>query len=225
MSEPDVAESPEAVLRAYFAALEAKEYNVVVHYMDPDSVAEYYKNMIDVARVAERGFTREELKLGDLDLTEIFSDELVERLTDPPPPGLFPLPLIRDYAGIETRDQLEALSPRELLIRHLEAQTTDYKLQQMLREGLPPEPDALPVSEERQVLGAVMEGDALAHVVVRSSAKYLSGRDSESLFVVTLRRTDAGWRVVFDYLLLPGLENTCYGYSNEPEEGDGFRIF
>ncbi len=221
MSQSGATETPGTVVRAYFAALEAERFEEAVGYLEPASVTEFRQYQIEVARAAaEKSAAASEPD--EPDSATPFSPN------QPPIPReasfMLSSPLVRQFAGIETLDQLQQLGPSEMLLRFLQARTPEYQQQQTIREGRNPLPDDSLPPEERQVLGAVMEGDALAHVVVRSSAKYLSGRDSESLFVITLRRTDAGWRVVF-YYTLPGLENTCYGYSNEPEEGDSFNAF
>jgi hypothetical protein len=217
MSERDDSESPGAVARAYFDAMDAREFEAAVRYMDPAKVVDFHQNMSMTLRVITKGFTREELKLGDLDLTTCLGDELVEHLTNPPPQGIVPFPMAREFAGIESVQQLDDIGPPELLERHLRAQTPEHQEKETIREGHHPFPDGIVASDRRQVIGAVREGEDLAHVVWRSTATYRSGRIEEDVFAMTLRRTEAGWRVTFEFFP-PGTERITCGYDPAPRD-------
>ncbi len=214
MSQSEATESPETVVRAYFAALEAERFEDAVGYLEPASVTEFRQYQIEVARAAA------EKSAAASEPDEPGSATQFSPIQQPIPREasvMFTLPLARQFAGIETLDQLQQLGPGEMLLRFLQARTPEYQRQQTLREGRNPLPDDSIPPEERQVLGAVMEGETLAHVVFRSTSAFLRNELPPRLDVVTLRRTDAGWRIVFR-VEPPGINPLSYTVVTE---GDG----
>lgn len=214
MSQSEAAESPETVVRAYFAALEAERFEEAVGYLEPASATAFRQHQIEVARAAA------ELSAAASEPDEPGSATQFSPIQQPIPRAASfpsPTPLVRKFAGIETLDQLQQLEPSEMLLRFLQTRTPEYQRRQTVREGRIPAPDDNLPPEERQVLGAVREGEALAHVVFRSTSDFLRNEIPPMLDVVTLRRTDAGWRIVFR-VEPPGINPFSYGYSETIEE-------
>ncbi len=223
MSQDRPPDSPEAVVRAVFAAVEAKQYEAVAPYIDPESLAEFHEYALAAALSQEkvRPLTVEDLKRHDPEMPDAVAEYQVQqfarRAADA---GSW---LLRDYAGVETLEQLQALSPEQLLGRWLEAQAPEYQLRQAMRKSRRPVPEADLLSGmpriRRQVLGAVREGESVAHVVYRFTWQIGSEEEPEGeVKVTTLRRTPASWRMIWSHDFL-GMSNWALSYSEvEPEE-------
>jgi len=77
-----------------------------------------------------------------------------------------------------------ALMPKEFFISSMKGMATQTTI---------PKQDTAQTDEK--ILGTVREGDDLAHVVVRTRAKYL-GTEINRVDVVTLKRSDSEWRIM-----------------------------
>jgi hypothetical protein len=223
MSQDLPADSPEAVVDAIFVALEAKQYEAVARYIEPQSLAQFHGNVLAAAAETPRPLTVEDLKRHDPDLPDAVAEYQVQqfalRAADA---GSW---LLRDYAGIETREQLQALSPEQLLGRWLAGQAPEHQLRQTIRENRHPvtESDLVPVLPQirRQVLGAVREDESVAHVVYRFI--WQIGNEEEAdidVKVTTLRRTPVGWRMIWRHDFL-NVGNLSFDYSQEEPEDAG----
>lgn len=105
--------------------------------------------------------------------------------------------LILKQWGAESAAELEALDERSLFLRWLSATSVEARTRLAFHPQEAPTPAAPRV--RRLVLGEVPEGRDLAHVLYRES---VGDRGGGALRVVTLHRTEIGWRAEIDYNLL-----------------------
>ena len=97
-------------------------------------------------------------------------------------------PALIGFPRIRTLEELERLSPRELFARWLEGHE---RKPENYDDGRPP-------VSQRTVLGSVIEGDSLVHVLYRihtDVGRY--GRTNETE-VITAKRDGADWRVLLN---------------------------
>jgi hypothetical protein len=108
--------------------------------------------------------------------------------------------IVRDFAGLMRRAQLDSLAADDLLARWLEAHDERTQLRAATAQ-VPPAMVRMFVGDttnfvRRRVVGSVGENDSTAHVVIRtgSNIRVMPG-DPGRVALLTLRRTPAGWRV------------------------------
>lgn len=174
-------DTPEAVARAYFAALQAQHWSEAAALTDPAEVQRFRRQRIEMARAARRpaSLTVEELRRMDPQMPECVARYQVEQAqryasrVEERMRGLLP--------GAETPGELEALPPGELLARSLraadprvqaeEAMRMEAEVRPALRDSLarvtPDSLSRLLPSAQRTVVGSVRQGDTLAYVVFR----------------------------------------------------------
>lgn len=228
MSQNLPTDSPEAVARAVFAALEARQYEAVAPFIDPESLAQFHESALDAARSRERPIrlTVEDLKRYNPEMPDTVAEYQVQQFTRREADTRSWL--AGDYAGVETLEQMRALSLEQLFGRWLEAQAPEYRMRQAMRESRNPalEADLLPetLRIRRQVLGEVREGENLAHVVHRF--RWEAGSELEpdgEVRVTTLHRTPAGWRMIWSPEFL-GTSNWSFGLSETDSQEAGPEI-
>jgi hypothetical protein len=97
-------------------------------------------------------------------------------------------PLLHFFPRVSTLAELRALTPTEFLARFM--------------EGNDPKPenydDHRPPVFTREVIGAVPEGDSLAHVVYRIHSDMGRGGQTQEVEVMTVRRANRGWRALLN---------------------------
>lgn len=108
--------------------------------------------------------------------------------------------LSREFAGVATVEQLEALTAEEMLARWLEATDARASLSRELEAsgldvGIDAVAESLPV-EVREVIGAVEDSEATAQVVYRTRIDHAPSDSDTRIAVATVRRDDDGaWRL------------------------------
>ncbi len=194
-------ESPEAVARAFFSALEASEWEQAASLVHPATAAKIRQSVLShVAAWTTREIpTVELLRRFDPEMPEEVAEYQVRRaretLTREESPLLYML------ARVRTAAEVEALSDREVLARYLEAQDPRYQFQrareQVDRFKLPDvAPPRNPPRMRHTVLGHVLEADSLAHVVYRAAGEAEGAvLPEEHVAVLSLVQTPQGWRV------------------------------
>jgi hypothetical protein len=193
MSHSPAPPAPDAVVRAYFAAFDADRFEDAVRCLDLASMARFRQEEIERAEAA--AVPAAPPPPGPSFTIGSFPADLYEkhRHAVPPPPYV----LAWEFAGVETLDQLRALEPDETVLRYLQARTPAYRQQLAPRDGWSTSCIDSGFPEHREVLGAVVENEELAHVVWRETLTVRGEGDLRSLQVLTVRRTGAAWRIGF----------------------------
>jgi hypothetical protein len=109
--------------------------------------------------------------------------------------------IANEFAGISTREELAALTPRQALARFLQACDPTWRFDAYFRRlydnalaPMPPCPD--PPSRRREVIGLLRDDDDHSHIVYRAYWSEGPAADpADELKVAALRRTPAGWRL------------------------------
>jgi hypothetical protein len=120
------------------------------------------------------------------------------------------------FAGIDTAGQLESLAPAEMLTRYFQAHDPIVRFEALLRSrGLEVPADPRVLGPHYEVIGAVGEGDSLAHVVYRIVGAPVPDGEEPARWppaVATLERTPEGWRMNSSDNLY-GLEGWSIGFD------------
>jgi predicted RNase H-like nuclease len=98
-------------------------------------------------------------------------------------PGAAEEPEFREMFGVSTLQEFNQLSPAVLMERILRYQLRDEDMREILS------------SSRTTVLGHVMEGDSLAHVVYRMRMS-IGEMEMDQVQVAPLKRADGQWRVL-----------------------------
>lgn len=115
-------------------------------------------------------------------------------------PGATDEPEFREMFGVATVEELQALPARAIFERVLA-----HQMRGEMRE--------IAAGTQVQVLGHVLEGDSLAHVVYRMRMSF-GGQSLDRVQLLPLRRADGGWRV----LLTGSLAETMSAFPAAPDE-------
>ncbi|MGH7648802.1 MAG: hypothetical protein ACREND_11840 [Gemmatimonadaceae bacterium] len=119
--------------------------------------------------------------------------------------GLVLSSLAEDFAGVQTVAELESLTPEQVVAS---------ALQGLFARTL--------AKISRAWLGVVSEGENLAHAVYR--ARFLAAADHDgSVAILSMRRTAAEWRVLWDGygpFGLPGFGANMYMVGRAPRTAD-----
>ena len=171
--------SPQTVAQHFFGALEGRRWRDAAALIDPQQLVSYRDETLAmlVALIQQREELRRMPAQGSGALVPLSSDgkldpEALARVGDTPLPAV---------PGVRTLRDLAALPPAEFLARLLEASD----LRSLERSG--GRIDSL----RRRILGAVAEGDSVAHVVYRlegAGVRYDDPYHVEGL--ATVRRGD-----------------------------------
>jgi len=115
-------------------------------------------------------------------------------------PGATDEPQFREMFGVSTVEEFNRLTPAALFAAVLRSQLEDPEMRQILG------------SAQTEVLGHVMEGDSVAHVVYRMRMS-MGEMQVNQVQVAPLKRADGEWRVLLTGSLagmmgnLPSTEN------------------
>ncbi len=211
-----------AVARAAIEALNRGEWRTVAEATDREDVERWFGAFVGFEDRELPPVSAAEMQRYDPELPDAVAEYQAERLTRQRAEGLGKLPGL--FAGIETRAELALLSPTDALARYLQARDPRWQLHEQLKTL---DPRVLPLVRQnepmkrREVVGAVAEGDDLAHVVYRTL--YGVGAETEpgaaELHVLTVRRRPEGWRLRLHGELFEG--GSAVLVLDAPEEPPG----
>lgn len=214
--EREAVDSPEAVVRSLFAALDADRWSDAADLYHPDSLEVWHRRAVGEMERMNPPPPEELVRRMHPELTGAAADSAARALQEPFEFG-WRMSLSRRFAGIESIEDLRELSIRESAARALEAASPDYQRDHALRtleEGIrgdevDPERreeerarmredllSGIPLERERVVEGTVRSGDR-AYVVYRvrfRSEGGVPGPDNPTL--VPLIRAGDDWKVV-----------------------------
>lgn len=210
-------EGPEAVARAYFDALEQERWADAAGLVDPAFVAAFHQDQIRVfsdrspsALSAEQmaAQLREHDPEMPLEVAEYQARKMLEVSEDQ---ESF---IAYRFARVESVEQLLALTPFELMARHLEAEDPRFQYRigiERARERLPPQAaaaieDHMP-SVGWTILGSIVESDSLVHVVYRPIMPH---RGPAAVEAASLKLTAEGWRLRSS---VDSFHNSAWGFS------------
>ena len=194
--------SPEDVVWTAVAALEERRWNDLLAVLQPSSLEGWRAQVLASAQSHQQGPpTAEELRAREPGMPVEAAEWQASRLRQ----GWAQEPSTLKALNASSVEELEALPTPDLLARWLEAADPRSRTQRALvAHGVPAQcwEEAPPV--RRVVLGSVVEGDTLAHVLHREVLGPAGSDDHESagaVRVVELRRTPDGWRIPMDFAL------------------------
>ena len=185
MAQRSGLDTPEAVVRAAFAAYEAKQWSRFAALVHPDALTEFQKQHLVMADAWEHHPRLTEVRDSTMPaaVAEYFDkmqDEMGTR---------FGNPVLRQFARVKTLDELKALSPQEFLARYLEASSPKPN---------PKDPEYQPPVAKREVIGSVTENPTLVHVVYRVRTDVGRYGRTEEVTVLPVRRSATGREIMLN---------------------------
>jgi len=160
------------VVRAAFGAYEARQWSEFAALVHPDALTRFRSEQLETA-----------------DVWEAHADEInAVRQRSPATLGRGN-PILGQFAGVKTLNELRALSPQMLLARFLEARSP---------KANPADPDYQPPISTREIIGEVAETPDLVHVVYRVHTDVGRYGRTESVEVVPVKRSADGWRLMLN---------------------------
>jgi len=217
--------SPEDVVRAAITALDEERWADLIPLVDPEVLAPFTVSSLRELRAmaARRPRTPEEIREAEpwlpLAVAEYQAGEERAWLEQGRPQ------LLREW-GVADLAELELLSPEELFVRYLAANSPGARFRHALAASHPPvdaHPDELaedpPPGPRRMVIGSVVEGDRFAHVLFREQYGDDASGITPHVRLTTLIGTQAGWRLQVDGSLLV-YQGWMRVYRTEPDAAD-----
>lgn len=211
------------VVRAAVAALEQERWADVVSLVQPEALkrhrASHLRRMIEMEQREPR--TPDDLQAEQpwlsREVAAFYAEQERAHVAGS-------LPVLRAQWGVASFRELEALSPAEFFTRYLAASTPVAKLHAALAASHRPPADmesALEASASAHrprwtVLGEVVEGTGMAHVVYRERWGD-SDEDAGGIRVTTLDYRDGRWWLRIDHTLLA---QQRWSFAWTPNEGD-----
>ena len=218
---------PLSIAAEAIEALNRGEWRRVADLVDPEELRSWFEQQR--ARIREepwRPLTPEAVRRNRPDMPEEVARYHADRMNRE---AEWVNSLSSQFAGVETRGELERLGAAEALARYLQAQDPRWRFEEQLKR-LAPELRAIArpgtPACRREIVGVVHEGEDLAHVVYRvrrqpGGAEEMSTREGE-LEVASLRRTDDGWRLrLSGALFAPGGSAVVLDAEAKDTESDG----
>jgi hypothetical protein len=209
-------ESPESVVERAFRAVAERRYHAIAECVDPTDLQNMYERAVASGVHIEEAisYTADDFLRDQPDLPVAVAEYYARQTSRNAAAGSY---LPYEYAHVEKLDDIQSLTPEELLARWIQARDPLYQLaRQALVRGrnLPSAVSELyskyPIV--RTVIGSVLESPDIAHVVYRIR---WSDDDEGQPKVAVVCHLPAGWRMHFhdDFL---GQSN--WGMSLEPDE-------
>lgn len=184
--------------RAFFAALDAEEWSAAAALVGPQTAERFQREQMIFARVEERTprTTPQALQRQDPGM----SREAAEYMADTFDTQRELNGIESRFAGTRTAAELGALAPQEALARFAKAQSVHNRHLRAEEHAMRSAPPGTQVPEPprivRRILGSVAEGADLVHVTYRTEWYDGETKSPRSpVDVLTLRYTEAGWRV------------------------------
>lgn len=199
----EAAKGPDGVAAAAFRALDAERWDEFVGWLDPEAVEEFRAGQLRFWKEAgeRRPLTTADVRRMQPDMPPEIVEYHVKQWQSSDHGHSSIASYFADVASLEA---LEGLSGRAMLVRRLARLSPKAKLEDALGNltddaGLA-EVDPRDLVPRRRVIGAVLEGDSIAHVVYR--VQFGPDVDAEPpglLSLATAHRTAEGWRLRLDH--------------------------
>lgn len=185
MAQRPGVDAPEAVVRAAFAAYEAKQWSDFAALVHPDALDEFRKQQLLMAKAWEHRPRMAEVRDSTMPaaVAEYFDrmqDKIGARIGNP---------ALRSFARVKTLEELEALTPQEFLARYLEATSPKPN---------PEDPMYQPPVAKREIIGDVREDADQVHVVYRVRTDVGRYGRTEQVEVLPVRRAGTAWRIMLN---------------------------
>jgi hypothetical protein len=216
----EAAAGAEAVVRTAFAEIEAMRWGAVAALVHPVALEKFRAWQVERARDLER-YDNEVSRAPEMPPEVVAWFEAQRKKQEAYWEEYGPR-LSHSFAGVETLEQLESLSAKELFARHLQAHDPrEQALRQARLMG-----EELPITgleselivDERVVVGSVVEDDSTTQVIYRTRSKLDREGDEGRAAVVTVRRAPEGWRILTFSSDLTLFEQTYWGLYIKTEE-------
>jgi hypothetical protein len=199
---PSPGAAAEAVVRSAFEAMDAKRWMDAAALVDPDALSRFRDWRIEHVREMERmRSTPPEQRYGPDTPPEVVAwfEEKRAKAEEAERRSGFMLP--GEFARVESLEELEALSPKELFARYLEARDPREQFEQARKAAGRELPGAVvkqadaAVQAQRTVIGSTVENDSTVYVVYRTRLGNRPWEEPDRIAVTTVRRTPQGWRM------------------------------
>lgn len=197
--------APDQVVREAFRALSERRWNDAATLVHPEPAGELFNERVKLARLAANQPQVDTASAHHAGIPACVAEFFNSMGRIASGSGLS-----RDFANVESVDELEQLGPRDALARWIEAHDRGERWRAFRLPASPgvATPAATP-QVERAVLGMVTEHDSLAHVTYREIHRLSTGAVVEqAVRAVSLRRTVHGWMLLLD--------ETLFGYRPLP---------
>ena len=224
---PDATRSAEEVAAEAFRAVSEGRWAELVSLLCPADVERFAADRVEAWSEpdASPAITVEWLRSVQPEMPEEVAEYQVEQMRKHHHRSLARLSA---ELGVASAAELAALSPTEVLTRYFQSSNPAAHFHSALAESGDVVPAGLSLDEalrpRYEILGAVAEGDSLAHVVYR--VRVGAEEDAEAgpfvlpfVKVATVRRTPDGWRLRLSHDLL-NFEGISIGYDPEGEGGE-----
>ena len=207
--------SPSDVVREVITLMQQQRWSEIPQWMDPAALQQKWDDRIQQARAQQRPSTPptvEQYRQHQPDMPLEVAQWHVDQHNQVSPDDQF-----FDVPGIDSLEELERLTPAELMARSIEAGDHRYQTQffmaraapDLAKLGFEPPPD------RRTVVGEIVTGD-LAYVVF-VTRRELSGSSEPAIAI--LRRSRAGWRLSPDGELFGG-SNSLFSIGFDTDHND-----
>ena len=190
--------SPSDVVREVIALMQQQRWSEIPQWIDPAALQQAWESRIQQARAQQQPsppLTVEQYRQHQpdmpLEVAQWQVDQFNERRSE-----------FRDLSGVDSFEELERLTPAELLARTLEAQDSRSALQNQMAVAAPAIASLGVESppDQRVVIGEVISGGQ-AYVVFQT--RYSLGNHLETALAF-LRRSAGGWRLLPNGMLFDG---------------------
>ena len=209
--------SPSDVVREFFALLEQQRWSEVPAFVDPVWLGQSYDERVQQARSQpdRSPITAEQLMSGVNDMPLAVAQWNADRMN-----ASYATPRFDDIAGVETLEQLENLTPDELLARRLQAADLRYRMNAAVDSSESPvaELEIDPEFPRKTVIGDVISGNR-AYVVFSDT---FPGSREQHVRLLPLIRTADGWKL--DDLTPLLYDNMAVGVSLTEQFTEGPRL-
>ncbi len=196
---PNPAEDAAQAARTLFRALVEERWEDAAGLVHPETLQEFRESHLENARhmlERERPESAEDLMRREPGMPRVVAEYQANRSAEMQ--RMYPPPAVAEgFARVESLAELEALSPREMFARFLEAADWRYRAaRQIERAGgtITPEQRAVLPRNRHQVLGAVPDGEAVAYVVYRIIHLDDDADSPREVQTLRMERTSEGWR-------------------------------
>jgi hypothetical protein len=182
--------SPRDVVRKFFALLEQQRWSEVPFFVEPLWLGLSYDERVQQARSQpdRSPITAEQLMSGGNDMPLAVAQWNADRMNQSNA-----TPQFDDIAGVETLEQLENLTPGELLARRLQAADFRYRLNAAVESSESPvaKLEIDPEFPRKTVIGDVISGSR-AYVLFGDT---FPGSREQHVHLLPLIRTTDGWKL------------------------------
>lgn len=189
---------PFEIVENAIAALNQRDWLAAAQFFDREDLNTWYAGFFNIAEEPQHDVTYRDIKRYQPDMPDEVAEYQAAQIRRQREEARGTLH--GQFAGLDSRPELAAVTPVEALARHFQARDPEWIFERSIKNMDPRiVPYAQPPewSQWRKAVGAMLETDDVAHVVYsvswRQDVRYIPGEGEMS--VATLRRTSEGWQI------------------------------